>query len=374
MDKVDIVIAGGGVIGLAIAEAVSRKHPDKEVILLEKYGKFGQEVSGRNSEVIHGGMYYPTGSLKAKMCVKGNAMLYDYCAKHNVDHKKLGKIIITRNPEEEEEVKKIYEQGKLNGVPGLRYLTKEEVTEMEPNVSATGALFSETTGIISAHELMQSLERQATANGVMIAYEHKIKSVEKTNEGYVVHYENAEGEEAIACDILFNCMGLYSDMIPEQLGLDIDKEGYRIYPVKGEYFSVTPAKSKLMIHLVYPPPMHNLKGLGIHITKGLDGMCKLGPSAFNVEDKEDYHVDKAHLEEFYEAGHSYLPFIEKDDLTADMSGIRPKIQAPGAPWADFVIKNEKDKGLPNLIDLVGIESPGLTSSLAIADYATDLME
>ena len=158
MDKIDVVIAGGGVIGLAIAEALSRQYPDKEIILMEKHEKFGQEVSGRNSEVIHGGMYYPTGSLKAQLCVKGNSMLYAYCAKHHVSQQKLGKIIITRNKEEETAVKGFYEQGKRNGVPGLKYLTQEEVNTMEPNVFATGALFSATTGIISAHELMQSLE------------------------------------------------------------------------------------------------------------------------------------------------------------------------------------------------------------------------
>jgi len=374
MDKVDVIIIGAGAVGLAVAETVSRLHPDKEIILLEKWKKFGQETSGRNSEVIHGGMYYPTGSLKAKLCVKGNKMLYEYCSAHNVSHQKIGKIIITRNAEEEDAVKNIYEQGQKNGVPGLRYLTQAEVNKMEPSIFATGALFSETTGIISAHELMQSLERQATENGVMIAYDHNVKKVEKTANGYAVHFVNYEGEDALECEYLFNCMGLYSDMIPEQLGIDIDKEGYRIYPVKGEYFSISASKGKLMSHLIYPPPQKKLKSLGTHVTKSLDGMAKLGPSAFYVKSKEDYHVDHSHLEEFYQAAHSYLPFIERDDLEADMSGIRPKNQAPDAPWADFIICNEEKHGLPNLIDLVGIESPGLTASLAIAEYAVSLMK
>jgi L-2-hydroxyglutarate oxidase LhgO len=373
MDKIDVVIAGGGVIGLAIAEALRRQYPDKAIILMEKHEKFGQEVSGRNSEVIHGGMYYPTGSLKAQLCVKGNSMLYAYCAKHHVSQQKLGKIIITRNKEEETAVKGIYEQGKRNGVPGLKYLTQEEVNTMEPNVFATGALFSATTGIISAHELMQSLEREAIKNGVMIAYAHKIQQVEKSEGGYIIHYANPTSEDVLECSVLFNCLGLYSDIIPQQLGIDIDKEGYRIYPVKGEYFSLRPGKSRLMNHLVYPPPLHNLKGLGIHITKSLDGLCKLGPNAFYVNSKEDYSVDHDHLEEFYQAAHSYLPFVEKDDLNDDMAGIRPKIQAPGAPWQDFIIRNEENRGLTNLINLVGIESPGLTSSLAIAEYAIKAM-
>ena len=144
--------------------------------------------------------------------------------------------------------------------------------------------------------------------------------------------------------------------------------------MKGEYFSLSASKSKLMSHLIYPPPLKNLKGLGTHITMSLEGMAKLGPNAAYVDSKEDYHVDKNHLEEFYQAAHSFLPFVEKEDLEADMSGIRPKNQAPGAPWADFIICNEAQRGLPNLIDLVGIESPGLTASLAIAEYAVSLMK
>lgn len=375
MDKVDIIIVGAGAVGLAIAAQVSKKYPDKEVILLEKWKKFGQETSGRNSEVIHAGMYYPTGTLKAKLCVRGNKLLYEYCAAHKVAHQKIGKIIITRNPEEETAVKGIYEQGQKNGVPGLRYLSQAEVNAMEPHIFATGALFSETTGIISAHELMQALEREATDNGVMIAYDHKVQKVEKTAGGYAVHFVNCEGEDALECEYLFNCMGLYSDMIPEQLGIDVDKESYRIYPVKGEYFSICATKSKLMSHLIYPPPLKNLKGLGTHVTKSLDGMAKLGPSVVaDCNSKDDYHVDRSHLDEFFQAGHSYLPFLEKDDLDADMSGIRPKNQAPGAPWQDFIICNEEKHGLPNLIDLVGIESPGLTACLAIAEYAISLMK
>lgn len=374
MDKIDVVIVGAGVVGLAVAETLTRLHPELEVLLVEKHQKFGQETSDRNSEVIHGGMYYPTGSLKARLCVEGNEMLYDFCEKNKVSYERIGKIIITRNAEEENAVKEIYEQGLKNGVKGLRYLSQKEVNEMEPNIFATGALLSENTGIVSAYELMQSLERLAEAGGVMLAYEHQVKKVEKTAAGYAVYYENREGEDAIECRYLFNCAGLYSDEIPAQLGVDIDKAGYRIYPVKGEYFSVSSAKSKLVNHLVYPPPLKDLKGLGTHVTKSLDGRVKLGPSAFYVDDKKDYRVDISHKDEFLQAGQSYLPFIEADDLDPDMAGIRPKNQAPGSPWTDFIICNEEERGLPNLIDLIGIESPGLTASLAIAKYAVSLMQ
>lgn len=374
MDQIDVVIVGAGVVGLAVAEALSRLHPELEVLLVEKHQKFGQETSDRNSEVIHGGMYYPTGSLKAKLCVEGNKMLYEFCEAHKVSYERIGKIIITRNAEEEEAVKAIYQQGLENGVEGLRYLSQAEVNELEPNIFATGALFSANTGIISAYELMHALERLITDAGVMVAYEHNVQKVEKTAKGYAVHYQNREGVDAVECKYLFNCAGLYSDDIPAQLGIDVDKEGYRIYPVKGEYFSVSSSKSKLINHLVYPPPLKGLKGLGTHVTKSLDGRVKLGPSAFYIDNKTDYKVDGTHKEEFLKAGSSYLPFLDEDDLDADMAGIRPKNQAPGAPWADFIIRNEWERGLPNLIDLVGIESPGLTSCLAIAEYAVKLMK
>ena len=348
MDKVDIIIVGAGVIGLAIAEAVSRTYPDNDIILLEKHEKFG---------------------------VEGNKMLYDFCNKHKVPHQRIGKIIITRNAGEEEAVKSIYEQGKKNNVPGLRYLTQAEVNEMEPNIFATGALYSETTGIIDTHTLMARLENMAKENGVMFAYKHEVKKVEKSAAGYAVYFTNSDGvDDALEATYIFNCAGLYSDFIPEQLGIDVDKEGYRIYPVKGEYFSICAGKSKLTSHLIYPPPLKGLKGLGTHITKSLDGMAKLGPNAFYVDRKDDYDVDPNHLEEFYQAAHSFLPFIEREDLQTDMAGIRAKNQAQGAPWADFIIRNESDKGLPGLIDLVGIESPGVTSSLSIAKYAVSLMK
>ncbi|WP_371367606.1 NAD(P)/FAD-dependent oxidoreductase [Sporomusa rhizae] len=375
MDKVDIIIVGAGVIGLAVAEAVSRTYPDKDIILLEKHEKFGQETSSRNSEVIHAGMYYPTGSLKARLCVEGNKLLYDFCNENKVPHQRIGKIIITRNADEEAAVKDIYEQGTKNNVPGLRYLTQAEVNEMEPHVLATGALYSETTGIIDTHTLMAKLESLAKENGVMFAYKHEVKKAEKSADGYAVYFTNSSGEDdALETTYIFNCAGLYSDFIPEQLGIAVDQEGYRIYPVKGEYFSVCGGKSKLTSHLIYPPPLKDLKGLGTHTTKSLDGMAKLGPSAFYVDRKDDYDVEPDHLEEFYQAAHSFLPFIEREDLQPDMAGIRAKNQAPGAPWADFIICNELAKGLPGLINLVGIESPGVTACLSIAKYAVSLMK
>ena len=177
----------------------------------------------------------------------------------------------------------------------------------------------------------------------------------------------------MACSWLINCAGLYSDFIPAQLGIDVEAAGYKIYPVKGEYFSVAMSKSKLISHLIYPPPLKSLKGLGTHITKSLDGRARLGPNVQYVSDREDYDVDPTHIEEFYQAARSYLPFIEKEDLQSDMAGMRPKIQAPDGPVADFVICHETDRGLAGFINLVGIESPGLTSCLSIAKMVKEMV-
>lgn len=368
MEKIDIIIVGAGIGGLAVAEAVSRMHPDKEVILIEKHSKFGQEASSRNSEVIHAGMYFPTLSLKARMCVRGNKMLYDFCDTYQVPYRKIGKLIISRDAKEEQGVRDLYDQGRRNGVPGLSLMTQDEVREMEPNIFATGAMYSETTGIVDTHQVMARLEYLATQQGVMMAYNHEVTRVEKTADGFAVHFINAEGEDALETKYLFNCAGLYSDMIPEQLGINVDDSGYRIHPNKGEYFSLPAGKAKLTSHLIYT------SFYGLHICKGLDGLTKLGPSTFYVDDKNDYDVDPNHLDEFYQSGKTYLPWLEREDLQADMSGIRAKLQGPSDPKRDFIIRNEEDKGLCNLIDLVGIESPGVTAALANAEYAVSLMQ
>lgn len=367
LEHVDMIIVGAGVVGLAVAAELARKLENPEIMLMERHPKFGQDTSSRNSEVIHAGMYYPPGSLKAKLCVEGNPLLYEFCDLHHVPYQRLGKMIIAREESEISAIEGIFRQGTDNGVPGLKMLNRSEIAALEPNITAVAALFSSTTGIIDSHKLMAQLERSAIADGVMMAYMHKVTGVARNSTGYEVKFLGPDGrEDELACTWLINCAGLYSDFIPAQLGIDVAEAGYKIYPVKGEYFSVAMAKSKLISHLIYPPPLKSLKGLGTHITKSLDGRARLGPNVQYVEEREDYDVDPNHLEEFYQAARSYLPFIEKTDLQSDMAGMRPKIQAPDGPVADFVIRHETDRGLTGFINLVGIESPGLTSCLSIA--------
>jgi L-2-hydroxyglutarate oxidase LhgO len=374
LDQLDIVVVGAGVVGLAVAAEVSRRFPEQVSAVLERHARFGQETSSRNSEVIHAGMYYPAGTLKAKLCVEGNALLYDFCAKHNVPHQRLGKLIIAREEAEIPQIEAVYQQGIANGVADLVLLDRKQVARMEPHVRAVAAIWSPSTGIVDSHRLMAVLERQATDQGVMFCYRHEVIGVEQSERGYVVRYKGPDGaEDVIVCRWLINAAGLYADRIPAWLGIDVDGAKYRIWPVKGEYFSICPEKAHLVNRLVYPPPLKALKGLGTHLTKSLDGRARLGPNAFYVDRKDDFDVDPAHAVEFYEAARSYLPFLELQDLEPDMAGIRPKIQRPEDPVLDFVVCHEVQRGLPGLINLVGIESPGLTAALALGRMVADLI-
>ena len=373
MEQVDIIVVGAGVVGLAVAAELTQRLPDASIIVMEKHGQFGWETSSRNSEVIHAGMYYPTGSLKAKVCIDGNPRLYEFCAKYNIPHQRIGKLIIAREESEIPSIEAILKQGQINGVSGLEMIDKAKVASLEPNINAVAAVYSPNTGIIDSHKLMAKLESMAKQGGTMVAYHHEVKNVQYTKDQYEVEYIDSDGnEESLACRWLINCAGLYADHIAASLGIDVEAAGYKIYPVKGEYFSLPVGKSSLLFHLVYPPPLKALKGLGIHVTKTLDGRARLGPSAFYV-DKIDYDVDPNNAASFYQAAKTYLPFLDPEDLQADMSGIRAKIQSPNAPIADFVIRHEVDRGLPRFINLVGIESPGLTACLSIANMVVDMV-
>lgn len=375
MEKIDIIIVGAGVVGLAVAAELTKRFTGRDVLILEKHGKFGQETSSRNSEVIHAGMYYPTASLKARLCVEGNTMLYDFCDKYTVPYNRTGKLIIARNEAEIPAIEPVFAQGKTNGVNGLQLIGRRELNRLEPNITGVAAIYSPSTGIIDSHKLMARLEHIALEGSAMIAYMNEVTNVRQIADGYEVLIKGPDGaEDSLACNWLINCAGLTADFIPACLGIDIVAAGYKIYPVKGEYFSLSAGKSKMISHLLYPPPLTGLKGLGTHITKSLDGRARLGPNAFYVQTLTDYDVDASHLEEFYQAAVSFLPVLTPDDLQPDMAGLRPKIQAPDAPAADFVVCHEQARNLPGLINLIGIESPGLTSSLALGKMVADIID
>lgn len=367
----EIVIIGAGVVGLAIAAELSKI--SKNILLVEKFPNFGNGTSSRNSEVIHSGIYYPTNSLKSTLCVEGNRLMYDWCKKYNIPHNKIGKYIVAVSNEDEENLFKIFEQGKINGVNTLELISTEELKKVEPNINASLAIFSPTTGIIDSHSLMQSFEIQAINNGLEIVYNHKVIGIEKLSSGYQITLEFDENKFTIQTEKVINSAGLYADKIAELVGLDIDTLGYRQFFCRGHYFKTS--KQHIARHLIYPVPEKNWSGIGVHITIDLAGNIKFGPDVmYLTENIEDYTIPMERKPLFYQSIKRYLPLIELEDLQPDQAGIRPKIQKNGEPQKDFIISEENEKGLNGFINLIGIESPGLTSSIAIAKYVKSLLD
>jgi len=366
----DIAVIGAGVVGLAIAAQVAREH--REVYVLEKNETFGQEISSRHSGVIHCGIYYPEGSLKAKMCVAGNHILYELCERYGIGHRRLGKLIVATSDEEIGELQILLERGLRNGAEGLRILSKREIKELEPNVEGVAAILSPATGVIDSHALMKYFIAKAMDGGVQIAYHTKVVGIEKVADGYKVTVEDGTGNFCFITRIVINCAGLHCDKVAELAGIDIAKAGYQLHYCKGEYFSVGSGKNTLVKRLIFPVPPPKLTGVGIHVTFDLEGRMRLGPSIHYV-DSIDYAVDNQHKQFFYDSVRRFLPFIEYDDLEPEMAGMRPKLQEPGGDIKDFVIRDESDKGLPGFIDLIGIESPGLTAAPAVAEYVASLV-
>ncbi len=361
MEQTNITIIGAGVVGLAVACRLVERF--KNIVVIEKYPGFGQETSSRNSEVIHAGIYYPGDSLKARLCVEGRNLLYSFCKKHNISCKKTGKLIVAADESEMDILEELYNQGKCNGVDDLMLYDKSDIQKIEPHIKAYAGIYSPSTGIMDTHGFMKSLEALAKNNKVMFAYGCEAVGIDKTQHGYEIEVLDTNGERLkIATRILINCAGLSSDTVAQMAGIDIEREKYKLHYSKGEYFTVN-TRGINIAHLVYPVPAET--SLGIHTVLDLQGQLKLGPNAFYV-DTLGYDVDVSHKEEFYNSAKKYLPFIELDDLNPDMSGIRAKLQAQGEGIRDFVISNEKDKGFSGLINCIGIESPGLTASLAIS--------
>jgi L-2-hydroxyglutarate oxidase LhgO len=373
MEKVDITIVGAGVVGLAIASKLANNFDN--VIVVEKEDSFGQGISSRNSEVIHAGFHYPTNSLKAKMCVEGNRMLYQLCQDNNIPFKKTGKLTVATDPKEAKQVDILYKQGKDNAVEGLEVIEAEEIKKREPNIRGICALYSKETGIVDSHKLMVYLNKKAREEGASLVYQSQVKTIRKENNAYKIEIQdNRKDSFMFETRFVVNSAGLNSDLVAKLAGLDIKKLNYELKYCKGEYFRLSSAKSKLVNRLVYPVPKQSQGGLGIHLTPDISGQVKLGPSAeYLKENKENYDVDKSKQKEFYDSVKKFAPFIEMPDIYPDMSGIRPKLEGPGDGFKDFVIKEESDNGLPGFINLIGIESPGLTACLAIAKYVGQLL-
>jgi L-2-hydroxyglutarate oxidase LhgO len=369
VEEVDVLIVGAGVIGLAIAERLSRT--GREIVVAERHESFGRETSSRNSEVIHAGLYYAEHLLKTKLCVRGNPLLYELCRAHGIAHRKTGKLVVATEEGELDSLQRILEQSRRNGVPGVHLLSAHEVQTLEPHVLAVAGLYSQETGIVDSHGLMRYLAQTAAARGTLLAYNTEVVGLVRDSGAWVVEIKDADGAFLqLRAGILVNSAGLQADGVAAMAGIDVDAEACRIYPCKGEYFSISSRHQGKLDHLVYPvpSPVH----LGAHAVLGLDDRLKIGPNAFYVEQLE-YSVDSSHQRELYENARKFLPFVEYDDLSPDMSGIRPKLYRLGESFRDFLIREESDRELPGLVDLIGMESPGLTACLAIAEMVEELL-
>jgi len=367
-NRTDITIIGAGVIGLAIASRVIGK--GREVYLLEKNQTFGQEQSSRNSEVIHAGIYHERDFLKTKMCLEGNALLYELCENNGIAYKKCGKIIVATNDIEAEALEKLYRRGKDNGVP-LKMLSQREMSQLEPNMRGIAAFLSPTTGIVDSYALMRHFLGKARDNGAQIAYKTKVVGIEKVLGGYAVRVRDPSGDFSFTTRLLINCAGLYGDKVAEMAGININEANYKLRWYKGEYYSISGGKNKLINRLIYPVRIGI--GPGVHVCFDVNWRLRLGPLMYYV-DEISYEVNDFNKRAFLESSiMKALPCIEPSDLAPETSGILALIQGEAEDFRDFVIRHEHDRGLPGFISLVGIESPGLTSSPAIARYVGHLV-
>ena len=366
--EVDVAIIGAGIIGLAVASEIARQKAG--VFVFEKNYAFGLETSSRNSEVIHSGIYYPTDSLKARFCIEGKGLLYELCEQHGICYKKLGKIIVATEEDEVKQLEMLIKQGQKNGVEDLILLSGTELKKLEPKVEGRAGLLSPSTGIIDSHSLLQVYYNQASERGVKFVFNSEVIGIEKMGTKYKVQIKDREGISTFVACAVINAAGLNSDQIARMSGINISQSGYQLHYCKGEYFSLSSKWRNVISRLVYPPPEQ--AGLGIHLTLTLDGKVRLGPNAYYVE-TIDYGVDDSKKDVFYQAAKKFLPYIEFEDLEPEFAGIRPKLQSPGEAFRDFVVVHEDRVGFPGLINLIGIESPGLTASPAIARYVAKMV-
>jgi len=366
METVECVVVGAGVVGLAVARALALA--GREVIVLEAADGIGTETSSRNSEVIHAGIYYPKGSLMAQTCVEGRRLLYSYCAAHGVPHRNCGKLIVATDEAESALLPSIKGRAAANGVEGMRLLNAHEATAMEPNLRCTAALLSPATGIVDSHAYMLALQGDAESRGVMIAFLSPVMRGRATDDAIELETGGASPVR-LQCRLLVNCAGLHATALARAIDGMPQARVPVAYYAKGSYFALS-GRSPFS-RLIYPVPVPG--GLGVHITIDLGGQAKFGPDVEWV-DGIDYRVDPRRADKFYAAVRKYWPGLGDGALQPGYAGIRPKIVPQGAPAQDFVIQGRSTHGVPGLINLFGIESPGLTASLALAERVVRVAE
>jgi L-2-hydroxyglutarate oxidase LhgO len=364
LEQLDCVVAGAGVVGLAVARALALA--GREVVVLEAAEGIGTETSSRNSEVIHAGIYYPAGSLMARFCVAGRRALYAYCAEKGVPYANCGKLIVATSADEESRLSEIKRRAEVNGVEGMRVLTRAEAVALEPNLSCTSALLSPSTGIVDSHSYMVALQGDAENAGAVLVFHSPVLRGRAISGGVEI---DVGGDDPITlrCRLLVNAGGLHATALAANIeGMPASRVPTTYY-AKGNYFSHT-GRSPFS-RLIYPVPVPG--GLGVHLTIDLGGQARFGPDVEWI-DAIDYTVDPHRADSFYAAIRRYWPALKDGALQPGYAGIRPKIVPKGAPGQDFVVQGPQTHGLSGLINLFGIESPGLTASLALADHVLEI--
>jgi L-2-hydroxyglutarate oxidase LhgO len=361
MERVECVVIGAGVVGLALARALALR--GREVVVLEAEGRVGTGISARNSEVIHSGIYYPQGSLKARLCVEGRRALYAYCEARGVAHRRCGKLVVATDPSQVEGLRALRARGEANGVEALAWLDGAAARALEPRLACLAALHSPGTGIVDSHGLMRALRADAEEAGAAVALQSPVAGGRRTAAGIEVEVGGAEPSTFLAARV-FNAAGLGAQAVANAI------EGIRPGAVpslrlaKGSYYALSGAAP--FSRLIYPVPVHG--GLGVHLTLDLGGQARFGPDVEWIE-REDYRVDPARADAFYAEVRRYWPGLPDGALQPAYAGIRPKLHGPGEPAPDFLVQREETHGVPGLVNLLGIESPGLTACLALAEEA-----
>ena len=366
----DVVVIGAGVIGLAVSMALSKA--GRSVLILERESGIARGITSRNSEIIHAGLYYPVGSLKTELCVRGRERLYAWCGDKRVEARRLGKLIVATRAEEESILDDLLVRGRENGVVGLERIDGAEIARLEPEVVAKQALYSRESGIVDGQGFCLSLLAAAESAGAVLCLGRSVESLDPRPFGWQIEVVAAgESTERIDAGLVVDAAGLDADRIAELAGLDVNRLGWRQYPCKGDYFSLAPGARIALGRLIYPVPQQ--AGLGIHVTLDLSGHIRFGPDVEYVGeiDFDSFKVDPAKARVFAEAASRYLPGVVEESLMPDYAGIRPKLAGPGEGFRDFVIEEASAHGAPGFIACVGIESPGLTAALAIAERVSE---